>query len=53
MRDDSSYGSSDVMSSSRNVQAKSHDKGVWQGIKDFFTGNDSDDIRDTDKNQYS
>ena len=53
MRDNSSYGSSDVMSSSRNVQGESHDKGVWQGIKDFFTGNDSDDIRDTDENQYS
>jgi len=53
MRDDSSYGSSNVMSSSQNAQGESHDKGMWQGIKDFFTGNDNDDVRDTDENQYS
>jgi len=53
MRDDSSYGSSEVMSSSQNAQGESHDKGMWQGIKDFFTGNDTDDVRDTDENQYS
>jgi uncharacterized protein (TIGR02271 family) len=53
MRDDNSYGSSDVMESSRNAQGEGHDKGVWQGIKDFFTGNDTNDIRDTDENHYS
>src|SRR3954453_11634679 len=51
MRDDSSYASSNVMESSRSTQGESHDKGMWQGIKDFFTGNDTDNIRDTDENQ--
>jgi uncharacterized protein (TIGR02271 family) len=53
MRDNTSYSSSSVTQSSTNLQGEGHDKGMWQSVKDFFTGNDTDDIRDTDENQYS